>query len=580
MAKKRSLLFIYMLMWGMQLQGFGSWGSIGNEWKSTGEGIYHGIKAIGSAFAQMVGHVSPAYVYSAVVYNGVQSTVHVQARHYDKVMGGRFKGTISNSGNVAPGSNSGTMFHGLHLYFDLEIPSCNYSENHFTLGEKNDSTVYAYHTFNDPYSLKPSGERLGVETGGNTDFSGLIYNGAGDNALIEFVWNKKPIKVPVEADTFNALASTSKNPLRPSVLGLNGQNISIGETGLGSSTTSGSGTAAKTTSTPTRYNYQITSSGGIETGLFPGNFREPGVNFTSGHSVKVPAKLRDITPIECQIWNQFTATQEGTAWKMMPFSLPTQPLWFMYTGQAVNSDGAVIVNPVGHIPEGKCIVLTLLRPPVSQQTAKLYIARINTTDEAAATDFLNELAHTTLPAYNIQPPSKKFIELSEKTILTEKLPEDVGYLHSANGLKGVIVGMDIFASYGAASIGPFYYTVPAPEYSISSVQAVFTQCIDNMTATASKELNLYVQKWVKAYPTDPEGVRRALEIFLIKNGSKTMIAKNGDEESLTPTGYSILNTVLHGPTSVSRMPVWYAIAQKSVITMPAAWASSDDTIIV
>lgn len=567
-------------MWGTQIQGFGSWGSIGNQWASAGKSIYKGIKAVGSALSQMVGHISPAYVYSAVVYNGIQGDVHVQVRHYDEVMGGRFTGNITKSGNISPGSNSGTMFHGLHLYFNLEIPSCGYSENHFTLGEKNDSTVYAYHTFNDPYSYKPSAERLGVVTGGSKDFSGLIYNGAGGAATVEFVWNKNPVKVPVEADTFNALSSTSKNPLRPSVLVLNGQSITIGETGLGTSTSTGQGVNTKKTISPTRYNYQITSSGGIETGLFPGNFRGPGVDLSSGTAVKVTAKLRDITPMECQIWNQFTTTEEGSAWNLMPFGMPGQPLWFMYTGQAINNAGDVVDAPIGHIPEGKCVVLTLLRPSVSQQIAKLYIIRINTTDQAAAADFLNYLARTKLPTYNVQPPSEKFIELSEKTILTEKLPEDVGYLHSANGLKGVLVGMDIFASYGAASIGPYYYAVPAPEYSIASVQAVFTQCIDNLIATASKELNLYVQEWVKAYPRNPEGVRRALEIFLIKNGSKTMIAKNGDEESLTPTGYSILNTVLHGPTSVSRMPVWYAMAQKSVITQPSTWASSADTIIV
>ena len=569
MAKKRSLLFICMLMWGVQLQGK-SWGSIGNQWASMGKGIYSTVKKIGSAFSQMVGHVSSSYIFNCTIYNGIQSDIQIQARHYDKVMGGRFKGSISKSGSVAPGENSGTHFSKVHLYFELEIPSCNYSENHFTLGEKNDKTVYVYHTFNDPDSLQASGERLGVVTGGSRDFSGLIYNGAGKTAPIEFSWNKKLVKVPVEAGTFNALASTSSNPLRPSVLRLNGQDIAIGVTGLGTSTTSGKGKGASTVSKPTRYNYQITSSGGIETGLFPGNFKQP----TSS------TQLRDITPIDCQIWNELLATPEGTTWKLKPADMPGQPLWFMYTGQALNNEGAIVDTPIGHIPEGKCVALTLLRPPVAQGISKLYMARINTTDTTAATNFLTELSHANLPAYNVPSPSKKFIEHAEKTILTEKLPENVGYLHSKEGIKGVIVGMDIFASYGAASMGPYYYTIPAPQYAISSVQATFTQCIDNLTATATKELNLYIQKWIEAYPKDPDGVRRALEIFLIKNGSKTMIAKNGDQESLTPVGYGILNTVLNGPISVSRMPVWYPIAQKTVITAPSPWALSGDIIIV
>lgn len=572
MVKKRGFFFIIILIWSVNLYGFGSWGSIGRQWGSGFEHVWGFAKGIGNALAQMVGHISPAYIFNFEVYNGLQSTVHVQTRHYDKVMGGRFAGGISNSADIAPGATSEDAFNqsNVHLYFNLEIPSCGYSEAHYTLGEKNDTTIYVYHTYNDPDSYANKAERLGVVKGGSDAFSGLIYNGAGRTATVGFVWNKKQVEIPVEAGTFNALKSTDNNSLRPSVLVLNGQSVAVGSTGLGTSTTTGSGKSAKTTSMPTRYNYQITPHGGIETGLFPGNFKQP----SSG------TQLRDITPMDCQIWNELTATQEGQAWSLKPISMVNEPLWYMYTGQGINPEGSVVNQPIGQVPPGKCAALTLLRPSVSQGTAKLYMVRIRTTDTATAANFLNELATMKLPVYTVQSPTQKFIEATEKTLLSEKLPDGVGYLTSSNGIKGVIVGMDIFASYGAASIGPYYYTVPAPEYAISSVQSVFTQSITNLTAGASKELNTYIQEWIETYPTNPLGVKKALEIFLIKNGSKTMIAKNGDEESLNLAGYAVLDTLLYGPQSISRMPVWYPNAQKTVITPPATWVSQDNIVVV
>ncbi len=569
MVKKRGFLFIVMLAWSVNLHGK-SWGSIGNQWVSGFHSVYHVIKGIGGALAQMVGHIPSGYVFNFRVYNGVQSTVHVQTRHYDKVMGGRFKGDISNSTNIEPGGNSEDAFSqsNVHLYCNLEIPDCGYSENHYTLGEKHDKTVYVYHTYNDPDSHAPRAERLGAVKGGSGAFSGLIYNGAGETAVVDFVWNKKRIQIPVEPGTFNALKSTTNNPLRPSTLGLNGKGVAIGATGFGTSVTSGSGKKATQVSIPTRYNYQITSNGGIETGLFPGNFKQP----ASG------TQLRDITPMSCQIWNELIATSEGKAWSLKPISMVNEPLWYMYTGQGINLQGKIVDKPIGQIPSGKCASLTLLRPSVKQGTAKLYMVRIRTTDTALAGAFLSQLATMKLPPYNIKAPSQKFIEETEKTLLSEKLSDDVGYVTSSNGIRGVIIGMDIFAPYGAASVGPYYYTVPAPEYAVSSVQSVFTQCITNLTSAASKELNNYIQAWIEAYPTKPLEVRKALEVFLIKNGSKSMIVKNGDEESLNSTGYALLDTLLYGPKSVSRMPIWYPNARKTTITQPAIWATADNVV--
>ncbi|MFT6765321.1 MAG: hypothetical protein ACJAZS_000196 [Alteromonas naphthalenivorans] len=577
MTKKIMLIVLCFLT--VQLNAEESWGSIGNSFKSFGDSIAKVGKSVGSALGQMVGYVSSDYIFNFIVYNGVQTGIKVQTREYKKVMGGRFEGGIGTSMTMPLGTNTGTKFHKTKLYFSLEIPQCrgyngdSYDETHYTLAAKNDKTVYVYHTYNDPDSGQPSAERIGAVTGTSKEFSGLIYNGAGGTASIAFDWAGKKVTVPVEAGTFNALRSTKSNPLRPSTLLLNGGSVALAKEGLGVTSSSGSGKDSTKSTSPSRYNYQITSAGGIETGLFPGNFRQPGIQ-------KNIPNLRDITPFECQIWNQVATATEGTSWSLMPVEMPNQPLWFMYTGQAIANNGSLVDIPIGLVPEGKCVALMMLRPPVSQQLAKLYMVRINTTDEAVAKNFLTQLAHTKIPKYNIPIPSKKFIAQAQKTILTEKLPDNVGYLDNGKGLKGVITGMDIFASYGQASIGPFFYTVTAPQYAISSVQAVFMQFITNLTQGAQKELNQYIQRWVKAYPGNPEGVKRALETFLIKNGTKSMILKSGDKEYLSPSGYAMLNTVLYGPTSVSRMSVWYPMSQRTAITVPVTWADSKDIIIV
>lgn len=577
--QRRSFVLVGLLVWSASLYGT-SWDSIGHKWGSFGKGIVSGVKQVGSALGQMVGYISPDYVYSLQVYNGLQSNVSVQTKHYSKVMGGRFSGKITHQQTLGPGQVTGSEFDGVHLYFSLEIPDCNYSEPHFTLGEKNDKTVYVYHTFNDPYSLKPSAERLGVISATSKEFSGLIYNGSGKTGTIGFLWNGKTVIVPVEEDTFSTLASDQNNSLRPSVLLLNGQKVVLSAVGMGSSSSSGSGSKTVKTTNPSRYNYQLTPNGGVETGLFPGNYRQPGVEVQSGQAVKVPAKLRDITPMNIQIWNQFAQGEQGVFWNLKPISMPNEPLWFMYTGQGITNEGKIVNTPVGHIPEGKCVSLTLLRPPVSQGLAKLYMVRINTTDQDAAEQFLNQLAHTKLPQYNIPAPTKQMIADSEKTLLTEKLPDTVGYVNNDAGLRGVIVGTDIFASYGAATIGPFFYTATAPQFALSAVQASCTQAINNITPAAKKELNEYIQQWVESYPTNPDGVRRAVEIFLIKNGSGPLVSKNGNEASLTKAGYAVLSTLLYGPTSVSRLPKWYPSLQKTTITAPDVWASSKDIIIV
>ena len=152
MIKKITLCFLLFLK--IPLYGLGSWGSIGHKIASSAKGVGKFAKQVGQGLAQMVGHVPAGYVFSFIVYNGVQENTEVLVRTYRNVMGARFKGDIHHSLTIAPGQTSGLEFSNIKLYFGIDIPNCDYIENHYTLGEQNDKTIYVYHTYNDPVTFK------------------------------------------------------------------------------------------------------------------------------------------------------------------------------------------------------------------------------------------------------------------------------------------------------------------------------------------------------------------------------------------------------------------------------------------
>jgi hypothetical protein len=594
---KKRIVLLFLLGFSSKVYSE-SWDSIGDKFTNFGNSVAKVGKGVVAGFKAMGGDVPSEYVYTFMAFNGIQSSITVEIDKAKKVMGARFGGGSGTSSTMKPGENTGATFKKIHLYFSIDIPDCSYSEDHYTLAKKNDATVYAYHTFNDPNTGDNTAEKVGVAAMTNS-FSGMIYNGSGAASSVTFPWGGNSVTVPVESNSFNALKSTKTNALRPSTLNLGGTSITVGAKGLGSEVT---GTDKKATVYPSRYNYEIRSSGAaIETGLAPGNFKQPGSKLVAGTStvpgavpislgaatswgnstqqsvVPIPALIRDITPMECNIWNQpggSTAQSTGP----VGLDLPYQPLWFAYTGQAISSSGDLIDFPVGTIAPGKCLSVSLIRPPVSQKMARLYILRLNTTDQNQARSFLNALLKIQLPKYEVKTPAAVLTAQAKDTLLLTKLPDNIGYV-SASGLTGIIMGTDIFTSYGLDSVGPYYYSVPPPMFAVNNVMSTFIQSLTNLTTKAQAALWINLQKWVQNYHTDSLTVRNEVETFLIQNGPlSTMVTKKGDSGYLTKTGLAVLSTALYGPTSISRMPIWYSTMTIGSITAPATWADSKDIV--
>ncbi len=541
-----------------------SWDQVGQKFKDFGNGIANQAQNLIKGFESMGGSVPAGYVYSFRVFNGTQSDLTVRTRDAKKIMGARIDGDTKDSLLIHPGEDTGDRFSNVHLFFSIDIDNCNFTEDHYTLGQQNDTTVYAYHTYQDT-SLANQGEKVG-EAAVTTDFSSMIYNGSPSEANIGILLNGKKVQIPVEPDTYNTLQSTSVLPLRPGSLFLNQTEIILSKNGLGVKVTSGEGEQQTQQIYPSRYNYEILPSGqGIETGIAPGNFRQP----TNG-------KVRDITPMQVNIWNPPVAAPSDNSGSI-DIDLPSQPLWVMYTGQAISSAGTVITNPIASVPSGKCLSLNLLRPPVNQGLAELYMIRLTTTDPEKAAAFLGLLAKTKLPANDVTVPQAVMTDQDKAKLLTTKLPDQVGTI-KAGGVAGIILGSDLFSSYGLASAGPFYYSAPAPSFAVGNVLSTFLQGLKPLTTDQQNALLQNIKNWVIQYQTDPVGAREDVEKYLIQNGVSQIITNNGATSSLNPQGLAFLTTIMYGPTSISRMPVLYQTASSTSGTAPENWAATADTV--
>lgn len=561
----KNALQIIVLLTCCFTSSFGdSWSEIGQKFKNFGNGIADQAKSIIKGFESMGGVVPSGYIYSFRVFNGTQSDLTVKTLDAKKIMGARIDGSTKDSLLIHPGEDTGALFSNVHLLFSIGIDNCNFTEDHYTLGEQNDTTIYAYHAYQDT-SLANQCEKVG-ELALTNDFSGMIYNGLSSEAIIGIPFNGKKVEITVEPDTYNSLQSTNELSFRPGSLFLDKTEIILSKNGLGVKVSSGEGEQKKDQVYPSRYNYEILPSGqGIETGITPGNFKQP----TNG-------KIRDITPVQVNIWNP-PVKDPSVDSSSMDIDLSSEPLWVMYTGQAISNEGKTISNPITFIPSGKCLSLYILRPSVAQAVAQLFLVRLNTTDQNKAVQFLGSLANTKLPQYDFSAMNFSLANEDKAQLLKTKLPDKIGTI-TAQGLTGVIVGTDIFTSYGLASSGPFYYSVPIPSFAVGNVYSTFLQGLNPLNPAAQIDLLKNIKIWVNQYKIDPVGTRENVEKYIIQNGVSQLITVNGAHSSLNLQGLSFLSTCMYGPTSISRMPVLYQTVSSSSGATPQNWAATADIV--
>ncbi len=543
----------------------GSFGSSLSSVEGFGESIGSTTMNVVNGFKSMGGAVPSGYTYSFCVINGCAQPVMVKAKGMKDIMGAQFAGSIKNQTTINPGTSSGTQFNKISLYFEIEFSTTGgtfFSEKHYQLGVKNDPATYMYHTYQDQ-----GGNLCGEEVGSgyvdtSAGFMSVIYNNTANTVPVSFSFGTNPITINLEPQSWNYLTDVASYAIRPTTGSLNFGtygSVVVGKTGMGQTETQGQQPGSTPSVSPAVYNYEIYGTTAFESGMAPGNFAQP----TTG-------AIRSITPMPCYIWNQSAEYSQATfSQTLVPAQIPGQSVWLLYTGPGYNSNTQKIEQPfIGQIPYGQTVEAFLIRPTLQDYYGRFYLVRLNTTDVTKAQAFLQSIAAGTLtvPQLKVDPTV-----LAKQTVTSliqtyaGILPDTLGLLQDANGTQGYIMLEDVFLPYGLGS-GPFYYSVPAPNYDVSQMFSTFSFL---QAFTSSDQINQSVTNfqtaltsWIQGYASDPVSTQASMQQFLLANGTANCIAvdKNGNK-SLTPVGMTALNMMLYGPASMTQLPVCYQVGQ-------------------
>lgn len=566
---KQFSIWIIMMLSG-QLTGSSS--------LSTVEGFGTSVAGVGknlvNGFRSMGGYVPPGYQYSFCVFNGLQHPVTVKAKSMKEIMGAQFNGSAKAQMTINPGQSTGSQFNAISLYFEIECADQTgtfFSETHYQLGVRNDTTLYTYHTFQDEGG-NSCAEEVGSGYGTSPEFMGVIYNNTQTEVPLSFVLGSKKITVSLEPQSFNYLTDVGVYQIRPNTNVLNfGQygSVVVAQEGMGQVTSTegqAPGTQPSTSAVP--YNYEIYGQTAFESGMGPGNFAQP----TSG-------AMRSITPMPCYIWNQSANFSQATySDTLVPVVLPSESLWLLYTGPGWNATTQQLEQPfMGVIPSGQTVEAFLIRPRLQDSVGRLYLVRLMTKDQKRAQSFLQSIANGTLkiPRLKYDPAL-----LTPKNImaLQQSVPDTLGIVQDAYGTQGYVMLEDVFLPYGLGS-GPFYYSVPAPNYDVSQMFSTFTflQTFSNSNQIQQMATALQnaLTNWIQTYFTDPASVQASMKQFLLANGATNCvaIAKDGTK-TLTPVGQTALNMMLYGPASITQLPICAMPGQNYQTQMPDGFPTS------
>jgi|GEM_PF-3439011 len=549
---KKSLLF-FVCFFTNNL--FAGWGGIASSVESMGESVGGFMVMMGQG---MAGKVPSGYDYSFRVFNGANSHMFIDIHKSISVMGMRFHQGDGDSKALALGENTGDGFTGInneHLYFSLEISGggSTYSDPHFTLGEKNDPTVYTYHCFNNSNSGSSATELLGAGYVGTSDFIGRIQNKTAQQAAVTYtITSSADIRALTISDldpySFNYLTVPQGYSIRPSTLVFgSSQKVIIPKEGIGQITDSSKGT-----SSPVTTNYVLLNdspTGAFETGIGPGNFEQP----------QTADVIRDISPVECQIYNQ-PADQAVPIGSLMAQSLPWQSVWCAYQGNAWSQEKKqVISKPVWQIPAGANASCFLIRPSqtffAQNGPARFFMVRITVPESPSGNDiknaqsFLLKLMAGKLTIKGLSPikiggplitqtnvgsvtlangqyfssqsffaPTDSFVaypplsdtylgstlSLSSLTVskkaelLGLELPSDVGMLEDpTTGVTGYLLLTDLLTPYGTGS-GPFFYLINSPYIDLSQMLGTLSNyaSLCNYQALTGTVFNQLVQTFL------------------------------------------------------------------------------------
>ena len=516
MKEKRIALVLFLWIGGL----WADWGSIGGQIASDAESVGGFLKQMGLA---MAGVVPEEYRYKLQVFNNANISMTVAIHKVINVMGARFGKGGGDGVTMVPGGNSGVMDE--HLYFSIEISGggSSFNDPHYTLGIKNDPTVYFYHCYNDKDKGASAAEILGAGYAPTSDgFTGRIQNKDSKTQSVTYTIqsttdpkDKRTFSITdIDPASFNFLSIPQGFSIRPSKLTFfSGSSkpvdVLIPATGIAQVTDPKTKAA-----TAVCVNYVVNGTNAFETGMSPGNFDQP----------QTVDELRDISPLECLVYNQSPATASPIG-QLLAQPLPWQSTWMVYEEYGWSqAQQAVIQTPIWQIPAGASTSCFIIRPSIarmkSKGPARIFIVRLGISEKPSAKDaqnaqqFLRKLLAgklyikalatgptgtlimqanaasikmpTGLPVagQTMFDPKGDFVAYPplDQTLLGSKLQlntlsverkvqllntdlfDDIGVLEDpATGVKGVILVSDVFTPYGTGASSSSYYLL-SPAY--------------------------------------------------------------------------------------------------------------------
>jgi len=546
------------------------------------------VKGVGESF----GYCPDEFKYTMVVYNDSFEPVHVDLRNVVSVQGVKFKSTSKKKQTIQPdGSHTFNKEHLCHGIVEMSAASNDDMLNHKFDVVKDDKKTYYYHGFS--LHGKSEGEFMGPTWYGgpyttSAEFNGVLFNNTDTDISVSFPFDKKTYKVTLEKGSFNVLSTDETNSIRNETVATfdftwkgGDKKRSIPSLGLANKFTDPNTKKSKVV--PIAYTYEVSGSGGKYVvnvqGFNIGNYNQVGIKDQAATTPPDTLEpIRDITPIECEIWYQ-SADQAAAGvtgkQKEEQFINYFGQLWCVYR----SNDQTVMQQ----LKPGDVTDLVLIRPQVSEGKKHLFVFAIDTADTKKAQSYLTNVTKDTSWVTDITKGTAIDPTQPPATFLTQtKLPNGL-VKDKTTGISGTLLLIDTFIPDGGGVQKKHYYQIKpsvllAGNMFLGSMLSNLAITKENTKESLTTALKKQLPAWLATFDTNKDTLKDktinitnltaskdileklvpAFTTFLKTYGQSSLFTDTqatGTQREFNTKGLRALYLSLLGPISFSRPPL-------------------------
>lgn len=271
-------------------------------------------------------------------------------------------------------------------------------------------------------------------------------------------------------------------------------------------------------------------------------------------------QVRDINPVACHVWVQsaddvmkatlkeYTDAGKTFSYAQIPYDLSEQK-WIAYQ----TKDSTVVQKLTGSLTEIKVI-----RPRISEKTARLYICSVATQDDNKAQQFMKRLASgaITLPATHQEVSDITKVDIA--ATLSKAQANTYGIIvdakgTGATGISGALLVTDLFTPSGLGSADRYYYVFP-PQLDVS-ILAGMLPLEKRMSDADMEAFSKQVVTWIDAYQKQgKDAAVQTVTRYLQQFGAKELFVDQG-QGALTAQAKKMVENYVTGMVSLSHLPL-------------------------